>query len=49
MIFVCVHTFRGYQASKYFDTIFLEFPPINPKRYVELKSDVSKLFDTTRD
>ena len=27
----------------------MDFPPINPKRYVELKSNVSKLFDTGRD
>jgi hypothetical protein len=27
----------------------MDFPPINPKRYVELKSNISKLFDTTQD
>eukprot|EP00347_Sterkiella_histriomuscorum_P004436 403360465 len=49
MLFVCIHTFRGYQNTPYLDASFLEFPPINPKRYVELKSDISKLFDTSRD
>lgn len=49
MLFVCVHSFRGYQNTKFLDATFLEFPPINPKRYVELKSDNSKLFDTARD
>lgn len=49
MTFVSVHLFRGFHNCSFFDVEFLEFPPINPKRYVELKSDVSKLFDTERD
>lgn len=49
MQFNCVHTFRGYSSTPFFDVSFLEFPPINPKRYVELKSNISKLFDTQRD
>jgi hypothetical protein len=28
---------------------FLDFPPINPKRYFELRSKVSKLLDSSRD
>lgn len=27
----------------------MDFPPINPKRYVELKSNISRLLDTGRD
>jgi hypothetical protein len=27
----------------------LDFPPVNPKRYYELRSTVSKLFDTSKD
>jgi len=44
MQFNCVNVFRGYQSCKFFDSVFLEFPPINPKRYVELKSNISRLF-----
>lgn len=29
--------------------MFLDFPPVNPKRYVELKTSVSRLFETTQD
>ena len=49
MMFNCVNTFKGNPNTPFFDVSFLEFPPINPKRYVELKSSVSKIFDTTRD
>lgn len=49
MQFQCLHVFKGYSQSEFFDAIFLEFPPINPKRYVELKSNVSRLFDTVSD
>ena len=49
MNFICSHIFRGYGQTPYFDCAFLEFPPINPKRYVELKSDISRLFETGRD
>jgi hypothetical protein len=44
-----VHAFRGYTINTFFDAAFLEFPPINPKRYVELKANISKIFDTSRD
>jgi hypothetical protein len=44
-----VHIFKGYQQTPFFDVCFLEFPPINPKRYVEIKSNVSKLLDPSRD
>jgi hypothetical protein len=49
MEFICVHTFRTYMRSEFFDTSFLDFPPINPKRYVEMKTNVSKLFDSDND
>lgn len=49
MQFTCVHAFRGYSQYTFFDAAFLDFPPINPKRYVELKANVSRLFDTTGD
>lgn len=32
-----------------FDVSFLNFPPVNPKRYPEIDATVSKLFDTSRD
>ena len=49
MQFTCAHIFRGFGQSQFFDICFMEFPPINPKRYVELKSNVSRLFDTSQD
>jgi hypothetical protein len=49
MQFTCIFSFRQYGRIEYFDASFLEFPPINPKRYVELNASVSKLFDTTQD
>lgn len=49
MQFTCVHSFRCYASHTFFDASFLEFPPINPKRYVELKTSVSKLFDSASD
>jgi len=49
MQFTCVHAFRQYGKVEYFDATFLEFPPINPKRYVELRASVSKLFDSASD
>jgi hypothetical protein len=44
-----VHVFRGYGQYSFFDAAFLEFPPINPKRHVEVKTNVSRIFDTTQD
>jgi hypothetical protein len=35
--------------NTFFDASFLEFPPNNPKRYVELKANISKIFETSRD
>ena len=49
MQFTCAHIFRGYAQTPYFDVSFLDFPPVNPKRYHEIKSKVSMLFDTSRD
>ena len=49
MQFNCAHIFRGYPNTNFFDVSFLDFPPINPKRYFELRSKVSKLLDTSRD
>jgi hypothetical protein len=49
MQFQCVHTFRGYGQFSFFDAAFLEFPPSNPKRYVEMKSNISRLFDSQKD
>jgi hypothetical protein len=49
MQFTCVHAFRQYAKAEFFDASFLEFPPVNPKRYVELKASVSKLFDSASD
>lgn len=44
-----MHVFRGYGQYSFFDAAFLEFPPINPKRHVEVKTNVSRIFDTTQD
>jgi hypothetical protein len=44
-----VHVFRGYSQHLFFDAAFLEFPPNNPKRHVEVKTNVSKIFDTMSD
>jgi hypothetical protein len=49
MQFNCAHIFRGFPNTNIFDVSFLDFPPINPKRYFELRSKVSKLLDTSRD
>ncbi|CDW90006.1 wd-40 repeat-containing protein [Stylonychia lemnae] len=49
MMFNCIHIIKGSPNTPFFDVSFLEFPPINPKRYVELKSNISKLLDTSRD
>jgi hypothetical protein len=49
MQFTCVYVFKGYGSNTFFDATFLDFPPINPKRYVELKTNVSLLFDTCQD
>ncbi len=49
MVFQCVHTFKGYKQTPFFDVCFLEFPPINPKRYVEMKSNVSRILEPQRD
>lgn len=49
MDFICVHQLRTYMKSEFFDAIFLDFPPINPKRYVEMKTNVSRLFDSEHD
>lgn len=49
MGFICVHTLRSYGKADFFDAAFLDFPPINPKRYVELKTNVSRLFDSEHD
>lgn len=49
MQFNCIHTIRAYQKCEFFDAAFLDFPPINPKRYVEMKANVSRMFDTTHD
>ena len=35
--------------NTFFDAAFLDFPPNNPKRYVELKANISRIFDTGRD
>lgn len=35
--------------NTFFDAAFLELPPTNPKRYVELKANVSKIFDSSKD
>jgi len=49
MQFVCAHSFRGYQNSQVFDATFLEFPPLNPKKYSELKSKISLILDPHED
>ena len=49
MQFICAHIFRGYNSALFFDVSFVEFPPVNPKLYHEIKSQVSKLFDTSSD
>jgi hypothetical protein len=49
MQFNCIHTIRSYPKAEFFDASFLDFPPINPKRYVEMKASVSRLFDSNSD
>ena len=50
MQFTCAHIFRGFSPTlEQFDVSFLEFPPINPKRYFEMRSKVSRVFDSSSD
>ena len=50
MQFTCLHVFNNaYSRNSFFDAAFLDFPPINPKRYVELKTNVSRIFDSGND
>lgn len=44
-----MHVLRGYSQYSFFDVAFLEFPPNNPKRHVGVKTNVSRIFDTTQD
>ena len=44
-----MHVFRSYGQYSFFDAAFLEFPPNNPKRHVEVQTSVSRIFDTMND
>ena len=44
-----MHVFRSYGQYSFFDAAFLEFPPNNPKRHVEVQTSVSRIFDTMHD
>ena len=47
--FTCIHVFRGYSQFSFFDAAFLDFPPNNPKRHVEVKTSVSRILESSTD
>ncbi len=36
--FMCAHIFRYNKADPFIDVAFLEFPPVNPKKYHQIEN-----------